>query len=93
MQLQITTTHTSTLGDSDAVKGDIGIPLMPKLNVLAFICMDRALSAIHESIWALFESSYFAACKDLSTYNQPLINCRTLQGAPHDRLPARNGVI
>ncbi len=65
-QLRITTTRTSTLGGSDAVKGDIRIPLMPKLNVLAFICMDRELPAAHESIWALLKSSYIAACKDLT---------------------------
>lgn len=66
IQLRITTTHTSTLGGSDAVKSDVRIPLMPKLNVLAFICMDRALSALHQSIWVLFRFSHFAACKDLT---------------------------
>jgi len=90
--------RTSTLGGSDAVKSDIRIPLMPKLNVLAFICMDTALSALHQSIWALFKSTFIAACKGLtnehlSMYKQCVTNCSKLQGTQHDRFVAFNGVI
>lgn len=95
-QLHIKT--VSTLGGSDAVKSDIRIPLMPKLNVLAFICMDTALSALHQSIRALFKSSYITACnkltkKHLSTYKLFLVSCRKLQGTQHGRFVTLDDVI